>query len=340
LSSKYEIRFLKPEEYDLWDKFVDESPQGTIFSKTYWLSNTAQKFSITGCFRDSILIAGIPFEEKKKGPLKFLRNPKLTQFLGFHFNKTKEFQGNNELFEEKNIVLEILRFLEKQFNFIAINNNYLINDIRPFIWNDYHVEVRFSYMIKLDNINQIYQNMEYRVKYDVKKCEKSNIIIKPTDDLQTFYDIHASTYKMQNLKCPESFEQIKKLYLNLKKLGEAQLFFAQNNNDILSTSLIVWHEKVAYYLMGGVNRDFRHFGSSNFLMWYILQELAKKNVDFIDLYGANSPRIALFKRGFGGKLDHYFRVLKFTTVPLEILYQGGKFIQSMRRLSPYGGKER
>jgi lipid II:glycine glycyltransferase (peptidoglycan interpeptide bridge formation enzyme) len=325
--SKYKIRFLQPDEYNLWDDFVDLTPQGTLFSKTYWLRNTAIQFNILGCFKESRLVAGVPFEVKDVAWFKILRNPKLTQFLGFHFQGTQDETINDV--EQANIIDEMLHFLKKKYTYMAFNNHFSLTDMRPFIWKDFSIEVRYTYVINLLDIDRAYSNLGSSIKNYINKGKRNNIKISPSDDIKSFYELHKATYTKQGLQCPESFDQIQTLYQELKKKGEALIYAAQDPHEqILSMAFIVWHGRIAYCLMAAINEKYRDARSSDLLYWTIMQELVKINVETFDLYGANIPSIASFKRNFGGDLIHYFRVKKATSRSFEIIYHDIEFIKT------------
>ena len=53
------VNNLNMSEYYLWDKFVQESPQGTIFCKTWYLDALAIKYKILVVYEDEVIVAGI-----------------------------------------------------------------------------------------------------------------------------------------------------------------------------------------------------------------------------------------------------------------------------------------
>ena len=46
----FKFRNLEKNEYEMWNEFVDKSPQGSIFAKTFWLDAVGTKYNILGCF--------------------------------------------------------------------------------------------------------------------------------------------------------------------------------------------------------------------------------------------------------------------------------------------------
>jgi hypothetical protein len=329
LSQKFDIRYLATQEYSDWDQFTDHSPQGTLFSKSYWLESVSDSFRIVGCFRDQELIGGIAFEEQKLSGMKFLRNPQLTQFIGFHFLDNSKMNHFRKESLERDIILDTLDFLEPKYKRIAINNHYSINDIRMFTWRNYNPVVRYSFLINLSSRDDLLKEMEQRTRYNIKKSEKKGIQIISEDNLSNFHNLHEMTYKRQGLKCPVSESWLKKIYQNLKSLNKCRIYFARDAaGTILSTAFIVWDGEIAYYLMGAVNYEMRDQGSANLLLWKVMMDLKEMSVRCFDLYGANTPSIALFKRGFGGKLRAYYRVRKINSSLMNLLFN---VVESIKR---------
>lgn len=156
----FTIRYLDESEYDLWDSFA--VPQATIFSKTYRLK-TKCNFKILAVFVRDELIAGIPFESKRIGIFNIARNPRLTQFLGLHISE-----------KCKNIYIEaMIKKLNRDYNYVAINNHPSINDIRLFLWNGYSSEVRYTYILDILSLEKAWSKFNKSAQYYVRRsgCE-------------------------------------------------------------------------------------------------------------------------------------------------------------------------
>lgn len=320
MAQKFDIRYFTPEEYSDWDQFANHSPQGTLFSKSFWLESVSDSFKIVGCFRGQELIGGIAFEEQTFLGMKLLRNPLLTQFIGFHFLENAKMNQFKRASLERDIIQEILDFLEPKYKRMALNNHYSINDIRPFIWRNYSPVVRYSFLIDLTSSDDLLKQMEQRTRYDIKKSQKKCTQISTEDNLSAFHNLHEMTYKRQGLKCPVPEPRLKKIYQNLKNLDKCRIYFAKDaDKTVLSTAFIAWNGDVAYYLMGAVNHEMRDQGSANLLLWKAMMDLKEMGVRYFDLYGANTPSIALFKRGFGGKLKTYYRVERINSSLMRFL---------------------
>ena len=87
----------------------------------------------------------------------------------------------------------------------------------------------------------------------------------------------------------------------------ARLYQAVLNNDVVSSNLIFFMGKFAFYDSGGSNSDGMSVGASHFLMSSIIDELRKDGVRSLNLSvgTANRPGLARFKEGFGADRYEY-----------------------------------
>jgi hypothetical protein len=74
----------------------------------------------------------------------------------------------------------------------------------------------------------------------------------------------------------------------------------------------MWDTKRAYYIFGASNPEKIGDGASSLTLWTAFENLSPRFKE-IDMVGANDYKIALFKRGFGGRLVPYFLVAKKIT---------------------------
>ena len=133
-----EIKFITEEEYEEWDAFVDLSPQGNIFNKSFWIRSVSDEFQILVLKENGKIIGGIVLPSVKG---KFFRNPKLTPQLGILLlpedGKTKY---SKRLSKDMEVITTIIEALPKfkQFNY---GFSYNFTNLVPFIWNDFTINI-------------------------------------------------------------------------------------------------------------------------------------------------------------------------------------------------------
>ena len=81
------VRLLTEDERSLWDNYVDESPQGTVFHKSFWLEASGRKYVIYGYFRGGELYAGICLTYITKFGINVASQPEMTPYSGVLFKE-------------------------------------------------------------------------------------------------------------------------------------------------------------------------------------------------------------------------------------------------------------
>ena len=134
--SKYKI--IEVNSDSLWDKFVNESVQGNLFSLSIFLKNTPGKF--------------IRYYVKKGNEIKAAFNLFLTEDsissksnpLAIHNSlmfindlSQKKIKSKKEQYEITNV---IIHFLVDKYKDIYISLSPHFEDLRPFLWFNYHNE--------------------------------------------------------------------------------------------------------------------------------------------------------------------------------------------------------
>ena len=139
--SNLKIRPIDKAEFSLWDNFVSQSPQGSIFHTSYWLSASRQKFKIYGCLKNENLVGGFPITYKSKFGFKQAGHPPLTPYLGVVFQKN-DGKYVNRISEEKKISEAIAKEIKKDFDGVTFN-------FSPF-FTDLHLKTKlYRLLIKL-----------------------------------------------------------------------------------------------------------------------------------------------------------------------------------------------
>ena len=53
------VRELQPAQLSIWDRFVEQSPQGTIFSESLWLEICGLPFRGFACYKGDVIVGGV-----------------------------------------------------------------------------------------------------------------------------------------------------------------------------------------------------------------------------------------------------------------------------------------
>ncbi|EJF06722.1 hypothetical protein ThvES_00011940 [Thiovulum sp. ES] len=319
--SKYRIE--KATDLEKWDKLVDDSPQGTIFSNSIYLNSFGGKYEIFFVFKGNELKAGFPIILSEQNIV--LDELVIYGGILFYYDKTqKETKAKSERFE---ISEEIISFLDLNYKKIEIALSPKIEDLRPFLWHNYHGEdkfipdLRYTSYLNISSLKKFENEEETENFKSLETLRQRNIREARKKEAKTYIDNSQSDlfieyYKNLMISQNEKFENSK--LINMKNLIDilvennlANIYIVENSENVIQyITVFVWDNKRAYYLFGSPNPDGEERYKGTIAFWDSFIDLAKKGISEIDLEGINSPSRGWFKLGFGGNIKAYYEVRK------------------------------
>ncbi len=308
-----EVKKLTEEELEDYDNLVDNSYEGTVFHKSWWLKlfqNIADidyNVEFFGCYENKELVAGFPISYTKKYGKKIAKAPPLlTPYMGsFYINKKLE-KIVREITWKKEINTKFAEILAS-FGSCFYSFSPWINDIQPFIWKFGKGYVGYTYILKLNNLDQIWKNMDRKRRNDINKCYKQNYQIT-FEEIDKFIEINMKTFKRQKVTLmPSVFWE--KVYQECKKHNSCEIFTGYIENISLASLFLVWDNKRSYYLGGGINEN--SHGAMSLLMWEAIKYTKEKlNLNEFDFEGSSDPDIEFYFRKFGGEIKPWYYIIK------------------------------
>jgi len=310
------IRILGDAEYDMWDKFIADSPKGVIFHKSYWLKASDKEFRIYGCFKGNELFAGLPIVCSSRFGIKNAYHPPLTPYLGVIFGDS-EAKYVTRISDEKEISRAIAYRLKEDFDFIHFNFTPFSTDLQPFIWEGFSSGVRYTYLLRLDNLGDVWQGMDAKRRNDITRAKKDGIYVERSGDFEQTFALVEKTFERQDKDA--IFKSVAFKYNEvLSEKKQCSSFLARNKEGrVIATVYIVWDEKRSYYLLGGYDSKESHHGASAIAMWEAIKFTKKElGLSEFDFEGSMIKPVERFFRGFGGRQTPYFCVSKDSRNPL------------------------
>jgi hypothetical protein len=291
------------------EKFITDSPQGSVFCRPWWLETVApgQWDYLVECKGDRIVALMPVVWQLRNGEIS-IGHPPLTQTLGillpeFNCKYVKMLSRQTDLI--KRMVDQLPDFV-----FFHQNFNYNFTNWLPFLWKGFTQMTRYTYVITdLTDLDQIWKGFRENIKTDIRKAEKK-VRVSGDFGIQTFLDMNELTFKRQGQKLPYTREFVRRLDNILKEHNARKMFFAvDDENRIYAATYIVWDEKSAYYLMSGSDPELRNSGATSLLIWESIKFASKVTKKF-DFEGSIMKPIERFFRAFGGKQMPYFQIMK------------------------------
>ncbi len=297
-----DLIYLEKEDYSKWDEFVDNSPQGSIFAKSWYLNALGVDYKILAVTQKDSIKAGIVLA---KNEINTFSNPMLDKYLGVILEKR---EGNihkrlsNEYKYINMLSLELKKIKSFDYYFHPSFDNWIVLS-----WNGFTQQTRYTYRIfnKDNSIEEIYNKFHSNIKNDIKNAQRENILIKRDISFDDLWDLVTKTFLRQGGKPPYNKEKLKRY---IKRVGESFISFgAYKDNRCIAVVGIAYERKSAYLLLNGIDIDNKIRGANTYLIYKAI-EFMHSRCDYFDFEGSMLIGVEQFYRRFGGELTPYYRI--------------------------------
>ncbi|MFH1007682.1 MAG: GNAT family N-acetyltransferase [Candidatus Latescibacterota bacterium] len=327
------LKILEIHDPEIWDTFVRTSPEGTIFSASAWLDAASEALGGTpvrmGCYRGDELVGGYGLLRIQRMGLRKATTPALTPCGGFLFAPPSANRAPKEEGKRNAIADELIARLEQDFHYTMLRHAPALGDIRAFSWAGWHIDVRYTYVVPLQDMEKTWSNCERRTVYDIAKARKLGITVAESEDFASFLELHHRSFARQKIAPPLARDRMRNFCEQVCARALSRLFVARDaSGRPISAVIVVMGFDTAYDWVAGADPDYHATGATSLLIWRILEELSKTHAYF-DFSGANLPSISKFKRGFGGELKPYFVTEKYASMTSRTLIQGHLMLKKL-----------
>ncbi|MCF8307727.1 MAG: GNAT family N-acetyltransferase [Bacteroidales bacterium] len=336
---KITTRYLEETEFNLWDSFVETQKYGNIYQHTTWLNtifkqqNGNIKIKIIACFdKEDRIIGGIAFGLQKKFGVKLIVHPFLSQFSGILIPDRNTQYASKNLKYRKEILESIIEKLEEDLDVIDLNLPPEINDIRPFTWNRFSTDVKYTFIQKLDHPEEILNNFEPAIRRQIKKAQKEDISINTGAGhklVNDFYQLLTMSYKRQKHQFKFTLEEFFSIIESVKKIKSIHVSFylAYLSEKPVAGQAILFFNNTAYYWLAGGNPEYFNTGVNQYIMYKIIEDSFSNGMKWFDFIGANTPGVENYKATYNFPLVPYYKVKKTLGLyPNLMMFLKNKFL--------------
>ena len=300
------VEILKPEQYQLWNDFVDISPQGDIFCYSWWLDAiTRSNFKIIAVIKNSEILAGMPLAYDSENMINM---PPLTRTLGVLYKESVYKSLQKQSSAERKWITELLKYLPGD-SLVQMYMHHNFKDWLPLRWCGFKQTTRYTYLIdyKLKTVTDLWNNLDKLRKRMINRATKNQISVELSDDIDLVYKYTSMAYKRQGLKFRIPLDEMKRLDDAILKNGNRIILTASDSNRVHAALYACYSNKSAYYLLSGSDPLLRKMGGHTLLLWEAIKYFIDK-VSYFNLGGSDIERIETHLRGFGGILTPYFHI--------------------------------
>lgn len=309
------------EDQRMWDQFIDRSDNGTIFHKWDFL-NILQKYTRYRLFRYGIfegdtLIGVIPIFYNNSYGLKMVYSPPPTSmvyvpYLGLAIGPEMEELKQREREKRWNYIAEQLdREITKiSPNYVTIRLTPGIGDVRPFIWNGYEAELRYTYMIDLEKpLEKIEKDIEKKCRRLINRFSNYPLEIKRTYDVYTFIEAQRKGLNKVgktffHRQSPEYIKEVLQAFPD-----NVKMYFVYNGDDLLGIKVVCDFNGRSIAWMGNTAIH-QNLATNEYMWWELIKRAKLEGHKTYENVGAGEKRLNFAKTKFNPVLVPCFNILK------------------------------
>jgi hypothetical protein len=307
-SPDIELRYLRPDELTAWDAFVDKSPQGSVFARSWWLGALGAPVHILAYFKEGHLLAGLPLYFERRFGVEICTMPKLTQTLG-PILAPPNGRHVNAAWEEMDILGAFAETLARHSIVFQAFHPALQNWC-PFYWNGFTQTSRATHIVNLGSIDKVWAGMAHRTRRAVRNAERNGVTITRCSP-DVVWIAEQKTFAAQRMRVPHSVEYLQGLWRAANAHGAGECFSAMDaEQQVHAAAFMVWDCNRAYAIAMGGDPKLRGRASTSLLVWHMLQFAAERSPVF-DFTGSTLQSVELFLRSFGTTQVPYNWIMKF-----------------------------
>ena len=303
-------------ERQVWQEFLQGTPQGSLFHRWEWQDVIEAGFGIQvnrlGLFDEAGTLKGLlPLVERKMSLLKLAGSP-LVGVATPHSGplgavSLAEFLPAFEAYAA-----------EKHFDYLELAFPEMVEK-DMFEQNGYTVQELITLELPMtEGVEALWAGLEVRCRNAIRKAEKSGVeVVEPQaleEWLELYYELSCGVYRRQDKEPPFSKEYFTALWQNLYPSGDLVVLLARYEGKIIAGAIFPRDRNVGYYLDGVSDREYNKVVPNNLLQWEYLKRAHALGIQLYDMVGANIPSIAKFKKSFGSTERKYLYAYRNRTI--------------------------
>ncbi len=304
---------------DEWDRFVDLSPQGCVFCRSWWLRAVCpDSFDILVLRESGRIVAGMPLPYRRRRGARAIIMPPLTQTLGVLLAPQERADYQRALSQEMAWMGALVEGIPPCASLVTRLHPSLGNWL-PFYWAGYQQTTRYTYILDgLGDLERVSSELAHSKRKNIKRAQ-GLVAVQQDLDPGAFYDNHALTLRKQGDRINYPRELFLRLHEACYAHAAGKTWYAVDEAGHLHAAIFVAYDAhTAYYLLSSIDPDHRNSGAATLLVWEAIQHVAPLTQRF-DFEGSMVQGVEQSFRRFGARQAPFFQIERVNCLPELIL---------------------
>jgi hypothetical protein len=314
----YELTYIHDRE--LWDSFVDQSPQGNLFCKSWFLDAVGHPYERLMVRSGGVDCLGAVVLLHDQCPLP--APIALTMYHGVLVNASLLDQPlHSRIGKCLAIVDFLLAEMESRYSRISFCLHHQFTDLRSFSWFHYHepsagqfrTDLFYTGLIDLSTItdwNAFLASLRRNRRREYNTAQAEGWTPVESSDVDLFDHLYRLTFERHNIKhTDEEMSFVRSLAQAALRQGSGEMLICKNPSGKVACATIYLHDnRVGYSWLAANDPQYRDTGAPTLLILENLRRFKEKGLRQFDFLGINSPKRGDFKTSFNAIPTSYFVV--------------------------------
>jgi hypothetical protein len=299
------------EDQALWDRFVEASPDGTVFHRWELLHiverHSGYRLLPYGVYRGNELMTLFPLFHRKDpffssvfAPPPQTCVPYLGPLMSGPSSRAKPSTRESYLHTAVREVDAEIRKLAPNYVYLQLPPGHY--DIRPYKWQDYREVTNFTYLIDISRPQeQILASFDQNARRFIRDAGGLGLEVRRSFDTGTFCDVMRKRYAEMGLTFPLLSPGYLKDLLEAFP-AEIQMYFLCRGDEIVSLIVVSLCQGRMIYWIGNA-RTGSNINGNEYLIWELIKKAKEEGCTGFEIQGAGDQRLWKFKSKFNPQLE-------------------------------------
>lgn len=299
-----------------WDAFVDQSPQGTVFSKTAFLHSLDAPVRRWQVQQAGQIMAQWAVVEDSAAPANVISAP-YTPYQGILLPPASKRLHRQQVLDEFRLIEFTVKTVSAHYHTLEFALCWTFKDLRPFLWHHYgqasqshfHARPRYTAILDLSELNPAQLTQDWRACRRQELRKASMLEVEDSANIDVFLYLYERTFQRQGLKLSNYQRTLARRITEASlAAGYGRLSACRTPQGTAAMSLFLYDTQRAYHLFAANEPTLRDSGAATRLMYDNILETQRRGLREVDFVGVNSPTRGDFKLSFNPKLQLYFEL--------------------------------